>query len=568
VTAPFSKYIRICFWIASITLGAAQAWTSRFIIVNDVISYLDMGSNFFQGHKGAIINGVWSPFYAFLLGAILTAFRPSLYWEYPLVHLLVFFIFLLTLACFEFFLHQFALLREDCISDSGIVDWSYLVVAYVTFLWASLSLIGVYETNPDMLIAALFYLSCGLLIRIHKRKASWKTFVGLGFILGVGYLTKAAMLPISLILLATAWLIADRRARKRALISVSVFILTVAPYVAALSFQKGHLSLGESGKYNYAVHVDGVPLHHWQGGGGGGIAAHPTREIVTVPATFEFKQPILGTYPAWFDPSYWYTGVRAHFSVKKQVIAAAKNIFHQFATIFYALDGALFVSLFIVLYQGNKGQILKNITRCWFLIVPSILCVGLYTLVHHEARYIAPFFAVLCISFFSCALWADGSSNPRLFSGAAVIQVVALLWTLAVPTLVSLPHPWAPEKGLYQDVAQGAQQLGLSPGDQIASLDFSNLGMAMWAHLARARIVAEVYYWPGGPEGSTKSFWDVDPETQDKVLQQFSEIGAKAVVSSDLPAGPGADRWLQIGKTGYYLLWLNRVAVAAQSRVP
>jgi hypothetical protein len=64
--------------------------------------------------------------------------------------------------------------------------------------------------------------------------------------------------------------------------------------------------------------------------------------------------------------------------------------------------------------------------------------------------------------------------------------------------------------------------------------------------------------------GSAKSFWDTDQLTQDEVLHRMSEIGAKAVVSSDAPTGPGASRWLRIGNTAYYLLWLDRPAVAAQ----
>ena len=99
--------------------------------------------------------------------------------------------------------------------------------------------------------------------------------------------------------------------------------------------------------------------------------------------------------------------------------------------------------------------------------------------------------------------------------------------------------------------------MGLHPGDQVASLNFSNLGTAMWAHLARIQVIAEVYYWPGGPEGTTNCFWNADPATQEKLLQRLSQTGAKAVVSGDTPTGPGAARWSRIGNTGYYLLWLN-----------
>jgi hypothetical protein len=123
------------------------------------------------------------------------------------------------------------------------------------------------------------------------------------------------------------------------------------------------------------------------------------------------------------------------------------------------------------------------------------------------------------------------------------------------------------DKGLYQAIAEGATKMGLRPGDQIASLNYSNLGTAMWARLARIQIIAEVYYWPDNLEGALNCFWNADAATQGKLLQRLSQTGAKAVVSSDVPTGPGAARWSHIGNTGYYLLWLNSATLAPQGAV-
>jgi hypothetical protein len=194
--------------------------------------------------------------------------------------------------------------------------------------------------------------------------------------------------------------------------------------------------------------------------------------------------------------------------------------------------------------------------------------VGLYSLVNYEPRYVSPCFAVLGVCLFCSILWADDFPNRRLFSGVAVIQLFMLLWTFAIPALTDIRHPWSSEsgdrtpKGSYQAIAEGATKMGLHPGDQIASLNFSNLGTAMWARLARIQIIAEIYYWPGGPEGMANCFWNADPATQEKLLQRLSQTGAKAVVSSDVPTGSGAARWSRIGNTGYYLLWLNSATLA------
>jgi hypothetical protein len=125
----------MAFWALGTLLGLAEAWVSRRGIVNDTISYLDMGDYFFHGHPAAIINGVWGPLYAFLLGATLAIFKPSLYKEYPAVHLLLFFIFLFTRACFDLFLRQLARLRRGSWSENSAPqsDWPWIAIAYTVF---------------------------------------------------------------------------------------------------------------------------------------------------------------------------------------------------------------------------------------------------------------------------------------------------------------------------------------------------------------------------------------------------------------------------------------------------
>jgi hypothetical protein len=568
MTTPFRKKIRVAFWILSIVLGAAQAWVSRFDIINDTISYLDMGDYFFHGHPAALINGIWSPLYAFLLGATLSLFKPSLTMEYPVIHLLLFIIFLFALVCFEYFLCQMERLRAGSASENqeSSSGWSWITIAYVIFLWSSLGLVCVYQTNPDMLIAAFFYLSCGLLIKISEGQATWKTFLGLGVTLGMSYLTKGVMFPLSLLLLATAWFAAKQKSRL-VLVSVAAFLIIATPYIAELSAQKGHLTFGESGKYNYAVHVNGIALHHWQGDIGiDGVPIHPTREIVQSPATFEFKGPLPGTYPAWFDPTFWYDGVTPHVHAREQIKEASRNLVYEFKTVFYALNGVLFATLFLAYYETrNKLSIFEIGFRCWYLIIPSLLGTGLYALVHYETRYVGPFFVVLGVCFFSCVLWVDEFQRRRLFAGIAILQFLMFFGVIAWPAMTSLRHPWTTDKGSYQEVAEGARKMGLRPGDQIASLDFSNLGTAMWARLARIQIIAEVYYWPGGHEGTENDFWKENQATQDKVLHRLLQTGAKAVVSSEAPTGPAAAQWSRIGNTGYYLLWLNSKSFSAQS---
>jgi 4-amino-4-deoxy-L-arabinose transferase-like glycosyltransferase len=558
------RTVRFSLLALAIALGAAQAWSSRLDIVNDTISYLDMGDYFFHGHPAAIINGIWSPLYAFLLGLTVTLFKPTIYTEYPAIHLLLFLIFLFALACFDYFLRQFEGLRNEfpAAKSGGSGDWAWIAIAYVFFLWASLGLIGVYETNPDMLVAAFFFLACGLLAKIAVGRASWKTFAALGVILGLSYLTKSVMLPISLLFLVATWFVVRQKPRQL-LVAAAMFLVVSLPFIGALSAKKGHLTFGDSGKYNYAVHINRIPMHHWQGETRAtGAPIHPTRKIVSYPGAFEFNGPLPGTYPAWYDPTFWYEGVQPHFSLRQQVKAFTKNMFGEFTTYVFALNGVLFATLFLAFFEAkDKLSVFETALRFWFLIAIPVISLLLYALVHLESRYVGPFFAVLGASLFASILWADDSPNRRLFTSIAAVQLLMLLWYFAPPAINHIRHPWVEEKGSYEDIAAGARKMGLQPGDQIASVDFSNLGMAMWARLARVQIIAEVYYWPGSHEGTT-SFWTAGLASQEELLQQFSRAGARAVVSSDTPTGPEAYRWSRIGNTGYYLLWLNPETLA------
>src|SRR6266704_6885585 len=98
------KTFRICCWIVALALGAAQAWTTRFTMNPDGISYLDIGDAYWRGDWHNAINAYWSPLYSWILGFFLKVLKTTAYWEYPMVHLVNFLIYAAALGCFEFFL--------------------------------------------------------------------------------------------------------------------------------------------------------------------------------------------------------------------------------------------------------------------------------------------------------------------------------------------------------------------------------------------------------------------------------------------------------------------------------
>lgn len=557
--------IRLAFWAVGAVLGFSQAWTSRLDADDNAIAYLDIGSNFFHGHYSAFINGFWSPLYALLLSLPIAVFKPSMYWEYPAVHLLVFICFLFTMACFDYFLRQLMQLRCDLATEKSCLpglDWVWITIGYTLFLWSYLKWIEVNKVTVDSLVAGFFYLICGLLVAISSGRARWTAFLALGLILGLTYLAKFFLLPICILILLVTWLVARQKARD-VVISAIAFVAIAAPFVAALSVQVGKFTYGERATYDYAVTVNRVPFYHWQGNPTMPLA-HPTRKIFAAPATFEFKDPFKSTYPPQYDISYWYEGTRPQIHVLQVVKVLLTNLFWEFETLFYSLNGVLLATLFLAFYETGRGwQILEDVLRYWFLIVPCVAMAVLFALVFYLPEYLAaPYVVLLLCLFFGAACTLPKS---RLLSGAAVLQLAMFIGLVGCPSLLHLfnihpLHSSMAESASYPEVADRALEMGLKPGDQIASLNYSNERMAMWAHLARLHIIAEVYYRSDLPEGSGNKFWNADPQTQETVLEKLAETGARVVVSQDAPSGPGAGRWLKMGTTGYYLLWLKPAA--------
>jgi len=88
---------------------------------------------------------------------------------------------------------------------------------------------------------------------------------------------------------------------------------------------------------------------HWEGQPPGtGIPAHPQRKLADEPTVYEFAAPIGGSYPLWYDPSYWYEGIKPHFSLKGQLMALYRTtssylrIFSATGTLYARFRHALF----------------------------------------------------------------------------------------------------------------------------------------------------------------------------------------------------------------------------------
>lgn len=279
------RWIRFAFWCGVIVLGGLQFWINRYAMNTDGISYLDIADAISKGHFAAAANAYWSPLYPCLLALGLTIFRPSPYWEFPVVHLVNFFILLAAAASFQFFISQLLRVIEEREgapagekqSRRGLVLFA---IGSTLFLWTSLKLAGLEVVSPDLLLTVFVYSASGLTLRMKLRETGYRDFALLGFLLGIGYLAKTPMLPLGLVFLAVGIGAAFDFLRSRTkgfppreklvelagkgAIAIALFVAATAPFIIKISMAKGRFTIGDSARLNIAWNIDGVTRHHWE----------------------------------------------------------------------------------------------------------------------------------------------------------------------------------------------------------------------------------------------------------------------------------------------------------------
>ncbi len=508
---------------------------------DDPISYLDIGDAILAGQWQDVINGYWSPLYPALLGVAthITGQMSSL--EFLTVKLVNLAITTIALGAFTFLLSQ--LIRFSRLDHPGtepgegpIPERAWLISGYALFIWAALAWTDVRSDTPDMLVAALFYSACAFLLRIRIQPDRWKPYALLAVALALGYLAKSVMFPIALVTLTMAAVIEWRHMRtlRRSAIAGFVFFLLAGPYLGALSIEKGRLTFGDSGKLNYQWIVVGeiAGWRHWQGQPPHrGTPVHPTRQIHAQPEAYEFGKPVGGTYPPWFDPSYWYEGLETTFIPSKQRWTIEKNM-ARYSELF--LGYLLFGIMALGALRGNPKAVLRDISRGWFLIIPAAAGLAAYMIgagiaargggLPHQphTRYIAPFIVALFAGGLCGLRVPDSPLSRRLVLGMTTSLALILAVQLGYSAVGNLQEALRnPRSNIQWEIARKLHALGIRPKDPVAVLGWYGQRFH-WTRLARVRVVAEAPAY--------SAYVNSTPQVQTQVLDAIMKTGARIVV--------------------------------------
>src|SRR5277367_1698112 len=214
-----------CWWGLCLCFAAILTWSARHSMNPDGLSYLDLASEAVTSGPRSLVNSYWSPGYPAVIGVAMFLFHPAPEQEFALIHFVNLLIFVFALAAFSIFLrHWFAAIRAE---ESGKEAWKHYFTpfAFCTFLWFTLNDIGTEVVTPDLAVAAIVFLAAGLVCRISLAGSGWMHYAALGFVLGVGYYVKAAMLPLGVALLVLLFFLsplANDTTRRKLAASLSV----------------------------------------------------------------------------------------------------------------------------------------------------------------------------------------------------------------------------------------------------------------------------------------------------------------------------------------------------------
>jgi 4-amino-4-deoxy-L-arabinose transferase-like glycosyltransferase len=445
------------------------------------------------------------------------------------------------------------------------------------------------KLRPDALLQSLLLLGfAALLTYLATDRLVYTALMGLAF--GLGFLTKSFAFPITLLsvaLLAAFALLWQRRKPARiataVVIALACFAIVAGPYIAALSKQKGRLDFGDSGNLNYAWYIGGTEKMHLQNGtpaiyGTSEVhLLHPEKVLLNSPLVTSYREFPYGTYPPWFDATYFNDRIKTHINPSGQIHAILRN---AVLTVRYLLNHPEgWLLLLVLLLLGARPDLCRRLAGNGFWIIPLLLGIAIfaiYGLVNVEERYVTVgYLAVVLTLFASLRTPSSSEAVPGAISTSSALILLLALLAVGESTrkvaetrrILSVSHI---SSGWYKPeifkAAEAINKLGVGPGDAIACAGTNAcLYDIYWARLAGVRILSEIYLPEPYPFASLASVPNLST-----AIETARRNGARIIVGYFDPVvmkgtDPATAGWVSLGDTDFYALPLNPPASSSQT---
>jgi len=560
------------------------AWFSArydaYAIDGDAVAYMDL-ADLIRGHNlHAAVNGYWHPLYPAFLAAAQTVFHVNRWNELGAYYAVNVFIFFLEVGSILLLVHGLVRLRkrlapamESLLSADllSLLGLSLLVIATTRELTLG-------KVRTDSLLQALILSGVGLLLEALATEGSAAfVYAGLmGLTLGLAYLTKSFAFLLTLLCVAAlvsfSVLVCKRRiptALAQGALALVAFGIVAGPYIAALSRQHHRFDFGDSGSLNYVWYVSGTEKMHLQprmtDSFGSALVElkHPEQELMRTPGVYSYTQMQHGTYPPWFDPTYWNDHITAKFSLSRLIARDVRNVVLVFR---YLLNHPEPLLLLVVLLL-TCGTLRWRGRYAWPVVGLGLLIWAIYALVNVEERYVTAGYLLIVIALFTAFEKRKSYESALTLVPSATLLLFALLPLGAMArqaaenrrqlSIIGQVPAWRDAQ--IFGAAEGLQKMGLASGDSIACIGtIACVNDFYWARLAGVRIVDEIY----APEPKHLAMQlDTMPNRQ-QAYDALRSQGAKVIVGAFDPgemnnAHPATEGWQRLGETRYYALRLS-----------
>ena len=552
--------------VLAIALGYARY--NPYAMDGDGTAFLDISQAMTDGHPGLAINGYWNPAYPAVLAEGRVIAHASTWNELAAARMTNVFVFALTMIACLFFTSGLVRLRaQRDVGEAG----SALPSGALHLLGLALLLLSAGRELPleavraDAMLLALFLVAAGLVLRLQTGAGFW-AYPVLGLTLGCAYLTKSfGFLPSVFLIVGMLVFGLTRKGAERiriasgAAVAAVVFAGTAGPYVAAISRQLGHLTTGDSARINYSFFVDQTPRWHedytHDFGHALGKFTHPEQVLATDPPVFSFAQHPVGTFPLWFDPAYWTSGLKPHIWLKGHAerLVRCSELFVRFLL----NRPEVFVLLAVMLFFGAVWPRWREM-RVWTPpVVWGLLMLAIYFPVDLQDRYLTgPFLLVMLPLFAWLRRRREANDRQQSIASALVLLLAGIVLMQGVMVLAEERRQLPPElrgrPGYSPEITQaaiGLAALGVRPGDKLACYgDIACYTDHYWARIPGAQILAEVQT-PNS--NNTQTEWNAIPN-KNAVIAPLKAMGLRYIVtkfpnSAQKPAG-----WVQLGTSDFF----------------
>lgn len=557
-----------------------------YMMDGDGTAFLDIAQDLQTHHAALAINAYWNPGYPAVLAVVERLVHPSLWCEVVLVRYTNVVIFALAMAACLFF--TTGLTRARGLSpDTGAsraIPADALHLLGMAMLTLSMGReLPIAAPRADTLLLVFLLLAGGLITRLLVRD-SVARFAALGLTLGCAYLTKSfAFLP-GIALFGALFLLSFARQRDvrgrwllGTLAGAALFFATSGPYIAAISRQLGHLSTGESARLNYAFFIDMTPRwHEWYHhdlGHAGGVFTHAETPLAASPPVFSYAAHPYGTFPLWFDPAWWTSGLKPHIWIKGHIFRFTRNVVVFFRYLLGRPE--IFVLLAVLLAFGcfwprRKGQSSLRGWQSWLWagapIAWGLLMFGIYLPIDLQDRYLTGPLLLLMLPAF--ALLSTPAVSPR--QGEAMIpangqrQIASALIVLFAGITISQAATYLADRRRHTPPAEqghpgfdpqiftaaaALDKLGLRPGDKVACMgDLACYTDFYWARLAGTQILGEVET-PG--KANPITVWNSIPDKR-TVTAPLANMGLRYIVSLFPNSETKPQGWIELGGSNFF----------------